>query len=44
MYLYYIIYFFIGIVVEKINNQKVFVKFGTLQMTVGMENLVITND
>ena len=31
-------------VVEKINNQKVFVKFGTLQMTVGMENLVITND
>ncbi len=31
-------------VVEKINNQKVFVKFSTLQMTVGMENLVITND
>lgn len=31
-------------VVEKINNQKVFVKFGSLQMTVGMENLIITND
>lgn len=30
-------------VVEKINNQKVFVKFGALQMTVGMENLVIAN-
>ncbi|MDX2172463.1 MAG: hypothetical protein SFY56_05040 [Bacteroidota bacterium] len=31
-------------VVEKINNQKVFVKFGTMQMTVGMENLIIAND
>jgi len=31
-------------VIEKINNEKVFVKFGTMQMSVGMENLVIAND
>ncbi len=31
-------------VIEKIINEKVFVKFGTMQMSVGMENLVIAND
>ena len=31
-------------VIEKINNEKVFVKFGTMQMSVGMENLIIAND
>jgi DNA mismatch repair protein MutS2 len=31
-------------VIEKINDEKVFVKFGTMQMSVGMENLVIAGD
>lgn len=31
-------------VIEKINQEKVFVKFGALQITVGMENLIIAND
>jgi DNA mismatch repair protein MutS2 len=30
--------------IEKINDQKVFIKFGLMKMTVGMENLILVND
>jgi hypothetical protein len=31
-------------VVEEIKEEKVFIKFGLMKMTVGMENLVLADD
>jgi hypothetical protein len=31
-------------VVEEIKDEKVFIKFGLMKMTVGMENLVLADD
>jgi hypothetical protein len=30
--------------VEEIKNEKVFIKFGLMKMTVGMENLVLADN